>query len=117
LQWEASEPVAAAQVVSAASSVCDPSSGQTSLALGLPAPEPIAVPAKSLAGDPAVLVARFLRSRGGFCGKKEIISATQLSDGQWNAAIKQLVANRKVAKQGDKRSAKYKIVNTSDSTL
>ena len=108
LQWEASEPVAAAQDVTAARSVRDPSSGQTSLALSLPAPEPSAAQARALAGDPAVLVATFLRSRDGFCGKKEILSATQLSDGQWNAAIKQLLANREVVKQGDKRSARYK---------
>lgn len=117
LQWEASEPVAAAQVVSAASSVRDPSNGQTSLALDLQAPLPTATPSRTLASDPAVVVATFLRSRGGFFGKKEIICATQLSDGQWNAAIKQLVANREVAKQGDKRSAKYKIVNNPDAPL
>ena len=114
-QWGASEPAAAAQVLFAAHSGVDPTNGQTYLALGLPAPVPTATPSTALTADPAVLVATFLRSSGGFCGKKEVISATQLSDGQWNAAIKQLVADRAVVKQGEKSTARYKAVTASDS--
>jgi len=116
-QCEGFVPVAAAQVVSAANSGNYYSNGQTCLALGSPAPQPTATPSNIRAADPAVLVGTFLRSRGGFCGKKEIISATQLSDGQWNAAIKQLVADGGVVRQGEKRAARYKLVSGSDSNL
>ena len=60
--------------------------------------------------DPADAILKFLVSRAGWCTKANVLSATSLTDGQWNAAIAELIASGKVERQGERRGAKYRFV-------
>jgi hypothetical protein len=58
--------------------------------------------------DPARVILDYLNARRAWYGKAEILSATGLTDGQWNTAVSDLVAHGLVERQGEKRGAKYR---------
>jgi hypothetical protein len=51
----------------------------------------------------------FLEARGGWHAKADVIAATGVTDGQWNAAIADLISQGRVERQGEKRGARYRI--------
>ena len=57
-------------------------------------------------GSAQVLLA-FLRAHSGWHGKSDVIAATGLTDGQWNAAIAEVVTRGLVERQGERRGARY----------
>lgn len=55
-------------------------------------------------------IAEHLMANPGWHAKSDIVAATGITDGQWNAAIADLIANGKVERQGEKRGARYRVV-------
>src|SRR5690606_34393677 len=60
----------------------------------------------------AAAILDFLRSAGGWHAKSDIVAATGLSDGQWNTLIADLVARGLVERQGERRGARYRLVES-----
>ncbi|MGE6497660.1 Eco57I restriction-modification methylase domain-containing protein [Cupriavidus metallidurans] len=56
---------------------------------------------------PASAILDFLRARDGWYAKADILAATGITDGQWNAAIADLIADGKAERQGERRGARY----------
>lgn len=59
---------------------------------------------------PADAILDFLSSSPGWHAKSDIVAATGLSDGQWNTLIADLVARGLVERQGERRGARYRLV-------
>jgi len=55
----------------------------------------------------AEAILAYLQSHPGLHGKSAILEATGIDAAQWNAAIKQLVEEGKVKKEGEKKGARY----------
>jgi len=58
---------------------------------------------------PVTAILSFLGAHGGWHAKADVIAATGISDGQWNAAITDLILDRRVERQGERRGARYRI--------
>jgi len=58
---------------------------------------------------PATEILGFLRAHDGWHAKAEVLAATGITDGQWNAAIADLIAGSRVERQGERRGARYRI--------
>jgi predicted transcriptional regulator len=56
------------------------------------------------------VILTFLSAHNGWHAKSDIVAATGITDGQWNAGIANLIANGKVERQGEKRGARYRVV-------
>lgn len=56
---------------------------------------------------PAAVILNFLSARDGWHAKADILAATGITDGQWNAAIADLIADGKAERQGERRGARY----------
>lgn len=50
-----------------------------------------------------------LRSLGSWASKSEVLALADIADGQWNAAINDLLARGTVERQGERRGARYRI--------
>lgn len=59
---------------------------------------------------PAAAILDFLSAHDGWHAKADILSATGITDGQWNTAIADLIASGKVERQGEKRGARYRAI-------
>lgn len=55
----------------------------------------------------AEAILAYLQSHPGLHGKSAILAATGIAEAHWNAAIKQLVEEGKVRKEGEKKGARY----------
>jgi hypothetical protein len=55
-------------------------------------------------------IAEYLSAHPGWHAKSDILAATGITDGQWNAAIADLMAGSRVERQGEKRGARYRII-------
>jgi hypothetical protein len=64
--------------------------------------------------SPATAVLDFLRTHPGWHAKADILAATGITDGQWNAAITALLADGQVERQGERRGARYRAVQSND---
>jgi hypothetical protein len=64
--------------------------------------------------SPATAVLDFLRTHPGWHAKAEVLAATGITDGQWNAAITALLADGQVERQGERRGARYQVVRSND---
>jgi hypothetical protein len=51
----------------------------------------------------------FLCTHDGWHAKADVLAAVGITDGQWNAAIADLISGGKVERRGEKRSARYRI--------
>lgn len=58
---------------------------------------------------PSMAILGFLSAHDGWHAKADVLGATGISDGQWNAAINNLIAGRRVERQGERRGARYRI--------
>ncbi|NPW37092.1 Eco57I restriction-modification methylase domain-containing protein [Pseudomonas aeruginosa] len=70
----------------------------------------VAEPRARYQTSPALAIAEHLKAHTGWHAKSDILAATGISDGQWNAAIANLIACGKVERQGEKRGARYSYV-------
>lgn len=61
------------------------------------------------ASGPTRAVLDFLEARDGWHAKADVLSTTGITDGQWNAAISDLIADGRVERQGERRGARYRI--------
>ena len=50
----------------------------------------------------------FLRAHDGWHAKADILAATGITDGQWNAAIADLIAGGRIERQGERRGTQYR---------
>ncbi|MCE1204466.1 MAG: hypothetical protein LWW79_07650 [Holophagaceae bacterium] len=57
---------------------------------------------------PGATILSFLHANNGWWSKSEIIAANNISDGQWNVAIADLIARGLVERQGERRGARYR---------
>lgn len=65
---------------------------------------------------PATAILEFLSVRDGWHAKADILAATGITDGQWNAAIADLIPIGKVERQGERRGARYRAADTRRAT-
>jgi len=65
-------------------------------------------------GSPATAILDYLRTYPGWHAKADILAATGITDGQWNAAITALLADGQVERQGERRGARYRVVRSND---
>jgi len=64
--------------------------------------------------SPPTAILDFLRAHPGWHAKAEVLAATGITDGQWNAAITALLADGQVERQGERRGARYRVVRSND---
>jgi len=58
---------------------------------------------------PSQVILRFLSAHDGWHAKADVLAATGITDGQWNAAINDLISGGGVERQGERRGARYRI--------
>ncbi len=58
---------------------------------------------------PAHTIVEHLKVHPGWHAKSDILAATDITDGQWNATIAGLLAGGRVERQGERRGARYRI--------
>lgn len=71
------------------------------------------VPDSTCAGEPSVIqtaILDYFRKQPGWHTKAGILSATNLSDGEWNASINDLIARGVVERKGERRGVRYQAV-------
>ena len=59
---------------------------------------------------PTHAIVEYLKTHADWYTKSDILGATGITDGQWNAAIADLIAHGRVERQGEKRGARYRVV-------
>lgn len=64
-------------------------------------------PTTANGATPAAAIFNFLSARDVWHAKADILAATGITDGQWNAAIADLIADGKAERRGEKRGARY----------
>ena len=60
---------------------------------------------------PVHAVVEYLKAHSGWRAKADVLAATGITNGQWNAAIADLIANSRIERQGEKRGARYRVVS------
>lgn len=68
-----------------------------------------AEPRADYRAGPAHAIVEYLKSRPGWHAKSDILAATRITDGQWNAATADLISSGRVERQGERRGARYRI--------
>lgn len=69
-----------------------------------------AEPRADYRAGPSHAIAEYLKARPGWHAKADILAATGITDGQWNAAIADLIARGRVERQGERRGARYRSI-------
>jgi len=64
----------------------------------------------AVGNDPIVKVLTFLKLNIGLHAKAEILAATGVPEGRWNAVIAELLVAGRVERQGEKRAARYRYI-------
>jgi hypothetical protein len=67
-----------------------------------------AEPRAQYQAGPAHATVEYLKAHPGWHAKAEILAATGITDGQWNAVIADLIAVGKIERQGERRGARYR---------
>ena len=60
---------------------------------------------------PTHAIVEHLQGNTGWHAKSDILGATGISNSQWSAAIAELIVNGRIERQGEKRGARYRVVN------
>lgn len=68
------------------------------------------VSAPTSENTPTIAIHGFLSTQDGWHAKAEILAATEVTNGQWNSAIEELLADGLIERQGERRGAKYRAV-------
>jgi hypothetical protein len=69
----------------------------------------VAEPRADYRVGPVHAIVEYLNTNSGWHAKADVLAATGITDGQWNAAINDLIAGRRVERQGQRRGARYRI--------
>jgi RNA polymerase-binding transcription factor DksA len=93
--------------VTVAASVSTPKVSPASVSPSAQAATPSPLPRPAAGLDAAATILAHLRATPGLHGKSAILAATGIDESHWNAAIKQLVEEGKVRKEGEKKGARY----------
>jgi hypothetical protein len=72
----------------------------------------VAEPSANYQNDSARIVLLHLKANPGWHAKADVLAATALPAGQWNAAINDLISGGKVERQGEKRGTRYRVVES-----
>lgn len=72
----------------------------------------VAEPSANYQNDSARIVLLHLTTNPGWHAKADILAATALPAGQWNAAINDLISGGQVERQKEKRGTRYRVVET-----
>lgn len=64
----------------------------------------------SYQAGPTHAIVEYMKAHPGWHAKSDIVSAIGITDGQWNAAIAELIADNRIERQGEKRGARYRVV-------
>jgi predicted RecB family endonuclease len=64
----------------------------------------------SYQAGPTHTIVEYMKAHPGWHAKSDILAVTGITDGQWNAAIADLIAHGRVERQGEKRGARYRVV-------
>lgn len=67
-----------------------------------------ATPQPSLDFDAIPAIVEYLNTHTGWHAKVDVLTATGITDGQWNTAIAELLAAGRVERQGERRGARYR---------
>jgi hypothetical protein len=59
---------------------------------------------------PTTAILGFLSMHDGWYAKADVLTATGITDGQWNAAIADLISGGKVERQGERRDSRYRLI-------
>lgn len=59
---------------------------------------------------PSTAILGFLSKHDGWHAKADVLAATGITDGQWNAAISDLITGGQVERQGERRGARYRFL-------
>jgi hypothetical protein len=59
---------------------------------------------------PAYSIVEYLKAHSGWHAKADILAATGITDGQWNATVADLIAGGMVQREGERRGARYRLV-------
>lgn len=59
---------------------------------------------------PTHAIVECLKAHPGWHAKSDIQASTGITDGQWNAAIADLIPSGRIERQGEKRGARYRVV-------
>ncbi|TMS59139.1 ATP phosphoribosyltransferase regulatory subunit [Imbroritus primus] len=70
----------------------------------------VAEPGPDYRAGPAHAIVEYLKAHPGWHAKSSILATTGITDGQWNTAINELIASGKVERQGERRGARYRII-------
>lgn len=73
-----------------------------------------AEPSAGYRAGPAHAIVEHLKTHPGWRGKSDILAATRITDGQWYTAIAELLADGRVERQGERRGARYRAVQSND---
>ena len=68
----------------------------------------VAEPNPDYRTGPIRAVADYLSTHPGWHAKADVLAATGITDGKWNASITDLIASGKVERQGERRGARYR---------
>ncbi|PKM07166.1 MAG: ATP phosphoribosyltransferase regulatory subunit [Gammaproteobacteria bacterium HGW-Gammaproteobacteria-4] len=71
----------------------------------------VAEPRANYQNGSARIVLEHLKTKPGWHTKADILAATGITDGQWNAAIADLITGGRVERQGEKRGARYRFID------
>jgi hypothetical protein len=69
-----------------------------------------AEPRASYQAGSAHAITEYLSTNVGWHAKADVLAATGITDGQWNAAIAELIASGRIERQGEKRGTRYRFV-------
>ncbi len=58
--------------------------------------------------SPSAAILDYLRTNPGWHAKSDVLAATGITNGQWNSAIAELLADGRVERQGERRGARYR---------
>lgn len=71
----------------------------------------VAEPRPAYRAGPAHAIVEYLKAHPDWHAKSDILAATGITDGQWNTAINELIADGKVERQGERRGARYRVAD------
>lgn len=70
----------------------------------------VAEPRADYRAGPSHTIAEYLKARPGWHAKADVLAATGITDGQWNAAITDLISGGRVERQGERRGTRYRSI-------
>jgi hypothetical protein len=70
----------------------------------------VAEPRAEYRAGPVRTIVEYLKAHPGWHAKADVFAATGITDGQWNAAITDLIGGGRVERQGERRGARYRFL-------